>query len=394
MVPYNQSRDLIPKFPENVATSEQILYMLADGTGGFVIRNTNDLLGGLEKIGREQDQYYIVGYTPPESAEGSCHVLRVKVDRGGTTVRARTGYCNAKAHDQLTEKPVEKELENRISGTQAGTIPASIRVPFFYTSANVARVNVALEIASSAIKFEKQKGKFQADVNVLGIAYTPSGGVGARFSDSVKLEFPDKKQVEQFQEAPLHYENQFEIASGQYTLKVVFSSAGANFGKVEVPLQVDSYDSNKLALSSLALSKRAMRVADTGAGLDAVLLEDKTPLIAGDVEVIPLGSNQFAKGEPALFYFEVYEPLLLNSDPQSPPGVAIQMRVLDRQTGEAKQDTGLMRLDLPAEPGNPVIRVAERMPVTNLASGAYTLELTAADTAGGSVKRTAEFEMK
>jgi len=28
------------------------MYMLADGTGGFVIANTNDLLGGLEKIGQ------------------------------------------------------------------------------------------------------------------------------------------------------------------------------------------------------------------------------------------------------------------------------------------------------------------------------------------------------
>src|SRR5206468_1887787 len=49
---------------------QQILYMLADGTGGFVILNTNDLAGGLEKIAKEQTSYYIVGYTPVEAPEG------------------------------------------------------------------------------------------------------------------------------------------------------------------------------------------------------------------------------------------------------------------------------------------------------------------------------------
>ena len=87
---------LIPKFPESATTNEEIMYMLADGTGGFVIVNTNDLLGGLEKIGKELNEHYLLGYTPPETAEGSCHALKVKVDRGGTTVRARTGYCTKK----------------------------------------------------------------------------------------------------------------------------------------------------------------------------------------------------------------------------------------------------------------------------------------------------------
>ena len=99
--PYGQSRDLIPKFPDSTTTNQQIMFMLANGTGGFVIHETNDLAGGLAKIAKEQNEYYILGYTPPEAEEGTCHVLRVKVNRGGTTVRARSGYCFAKPHDLL-----------------------------------------------------------------------------------------------------------------------------------------------------------------------------------------------------------------------------------------------------------------------------------------------------
>jgi hypothetical protein len=394
MNPYNQSRDLIPKFPESATTNQQVLFALANGTGGFVIHDTNDLVGGLEKIGEEQNQYYILGYTPAESAEGSCHVLRVKVDRSGVNVRSRTGYCNAKSHDLLSGNPVEKDLETRIASTQSGAIPATAELPYFYSAPGIARVNLALEIASEPLKLEKVKGKYHADINVLGIASTPEGAISARFSDTLKLDFPDKKQVEEFKEKPLHYENQFDIGAGNYTLKVVFSSGGNNFGKVEMPLAIDKYDGGQFAISSLALSRQYVSVAQAGSGLDAALIEDRTPLIAGNVEVIPSGSSQFHKGELAVFYFELYEPLLVNADPAQPAAIAIRERILDRKTGEVKADTGGLRLDMPKTMGNPVIRTAEKILVDQLPPGAYTLELSAQDTANQFVKRTADFELQ
>src|SRR5208283_1226380 len=77
--PQPQPSVIVPKFPESASTNQQMLYELADGTGGFVIVNTNDLLGGMERIGKEQGEYYILGYTPPDSPDRSCHVLQVKV---------------------------------------------------------------------------------------------------------------------------------------------------------------------------------------------------------------------------------------------------------------------------------------------------------------------------
>ena len=98
--------NIIPPFPPFAGASQQALYMLADGTGGFVIVNNNDLLAGLEKIGAEQNQFYIIGYSPNESAEGSCHTLNVKVEHG-YKVRSRSGYCNVKNADLLSGKPAE-----------------------------------------------------------------------------------------------------------------------------------------------------------------------------------------------------------------------------------------------------------------------------------------------
>ncbi len=143
------------------------------------------------------------------------------MDRGGTTVRARSGYCNVKSRDILAGNPIEKTLEARATSAQAGNIAAAMQVPFFYTGTNTARVNVALEIPAGAIKFTKEKGKFRSRNERARNRRQTDGTVGARFSDTLKFEFPGKKEMEAFEETPYHYENQFDIAAGQYNLKVV-----------------------------------------------------------------------------------------------------------------------------------------------------------------------------
>jgi VWFA-related protein len=401
MSPGCASRNLIPKIPDSATTNQQIMYLLADGTGGFVIHDSNDLLGGLQKIAKEQNQYYLLGYTPPDAKQGSCHVLHVKVDRGGMEVRARTGYCSAKPMDVLSGNPVEKSLEAKIAAAQPGPLAApsgpqsaSMRLPYFYSSPNVARVNLAMELPATALKFEKKKDAQHAEINFLGVAYTLQGTVAARFSDTLKLDFASKEEAEQTKKEPLHYENQFEIASGKYIFKIVFTEGGDSFGKLEMPLEIDSFASDQFAVSGLALSKEYHRTADMGAALDAALIDDKKPLIADGVQVVPVGNTTFTKSDLAIFYVELYEPLLASADASNAPAVGIQMRVLDRKTGEEKSNTGLMKLD-PAPPlGNPVIPLAEKMPVAKLGPGAYQLEVTVADSANKIAKRTADFDIQ
>jgi VWFA-related protein len=393
--PMNQPRLIIPQFPPSASTNQQILYQLADGTGGFVILNSNDLLAGMQRIAREQTQYYILGYTPAVSAEGSCHTLKVKVDRGGTIVRSRSGYCNVRPVDFLAGKPIEKDLESRVNGSQAGNVAASMLLPYFYTSPNIARVNLAIEIPGNSVKFEKQKGKQHAELNVLGIAYKPDGSVGARFSDKVELDLDGKKEMQEFQKTTFHYENQFDVASGQYTLKVVFSSSGESFGKLEAPLVVDSYDGKQFSLSGVALSHDVRRVTDMASGLDDVLLADRTPLVVQGMQVVPTGGTHFTKTDNAVLYLEIYEPLMTTNDEKNSLKVGISYVVVDRKSGEKKIDnSGLINLQDSAKAGNPVIPLGMRIPVDKLSPGSYRAEIKAMDSAGNTTKeRTAEFEI-
>ncbi|HEY1963432.1 MAG TPA: hypothetical protein VGG59_00810, partial [Acidobacteriaceae bacterium] len=281
----------MPQLPQSVATNQQILAALAEGTGGFSIFNTNDLLGGLEKIGREQSEFYILGYVPPETPEGSCHTLKVKLNRGGMNVRSRSGYCNARTVNPLDGKPLEKQLELHAAGASAGSIHGALQVPYFYTAPNVARVNLAMEIPADALNFNKDKGKYHANVNILGIAYKDDGSVGARFNDTVNLDL-EKDEWKEFTKNPYRYQNQFDASPGTYKLTVVLSGGGDTFGKFESPLQIDSYDGQHFSLGGVALTNSPTRISDIPSGLDSALLEDRTPLVVKGMQILPSASNR------------------------------------------------------------------------------------------------------
>ncbi len=389
VAPYSQSRALLPTVSD-VTNNQQVLYELAAGTGGFVIVNTNDLLAGLQRIANEQNEYYVLGYTPPPSEEGTCHVLKVKIDRGGTIVRSRSGYCNVRSTDLLAGKPVEKQLEATAAGSNAGTIVASMRAPYFYTASNTARVNLAVEIPSSAVKFEKQKGKEHAEINVLGIAYKPDGTIAARFSDNVEFDFEDKDEVKEFYKKPYQYQNQFEIGSGHYDLKVAFTSGADSFGKLQMPLVVDSYSAKQFSMSAVALSNELRPLNQESASLDAALIEDRTPLVAQGMEIVPSGNTRFKHNEPAVFYAEVYDPRLASTDP---PKLGVQMLVLDLKSREKKVQTGG---PLPApSAGTPVVPFGLKLPVDKLPPGSYELQVRAVDSTGGATPvRVADFEVE
>ncbi|MFY9688673.1 MAG: VWA domain-containing protein [Candidatus Acidiferrales bacterium] len=383
-----QPQMILPTLPDTGTASQSVMYALADGTGGFPIMNTNDLLGGLAKIAQEQDEYYFLGYSPSDSPDGSCHTLRVKMDRGGLKVRARTGYCTAKPTDMLAGRPVEKDLEARAAAASTGDIAGSLEAPFFYTSPNEARVNVSMEIPSSSVQFSKDKGKYHADINILGIAYRPDGSIGARFSDQITYDF-EKDEWKNFLKSPMHYENQFPIAPGKYRLTVVLSAGGQDFGKYESPLAIDPFDGTTFSLSAIALSNKIEPEAGMGGEFEADLLADRTPLIVGSMQVVPSGSNRFKKTDTVALYAQVYEPRLADANP---PAIRIAFRVVDLKTG--KQVFQAQNIDPAAsiQKGNPVVSVGLKVPVSDIPPGNYRLDLQAYDTTGSMTKiRTVEF---
>jgi hypothetical protein len=272
-----------------------------------------------------------------------------------------------------------------------------MQLPWFYSEPNIAQVNLAMDIMPSAMKFRKEKGKLRGEFNLAGVAYKPDGSVAARVSDAVKLEFDSREQVDAFLKTPYHYQNQFDIAPGQYAFRMAFSSdsSGAHgFGKVEMPLTIDPWNGQTLSISGLALSHDAHPAADLSAGLDVSLLEGARPLVSKGVEAVPTGTTEFHAGEPGYFYLEAYEPLLAAAKANDPlPVVGLRVRVLDRVTGQPKQDTGFRSVSIYERPGNPIIPILSNLPAANLPAGPYRLEVSVVRKTGNPVFRTVDFDI-
>ncbi len=286
---------------------QNTLYPLFDGTGGFATDNPNDMPRALRRIVEDQEQRYVITYSPSKSPEESCHTLKVSVDHSGAKVRARSEYCNAKANDPLGGTALDRNLEARASGAAPGNMPARMQVAFFYGAADTALLDVAAEISAESLKFEKQNGKLHSDLNVLGIAYKPDGTVGARFTDIVDFDFDNRDQVDRFKRQSYPYEKQFDISPGRYVFELVFSAGPSDFAKLSTPLTVDSRDGKHLAISGLVLCREFRSAADPQ-NRGAALFSDRVPLVSRGTEFVPSGTTRFRKADTAGVYFELYEP--------------------------------------------------------------------------------------
>jgi VWFA-related protein len=374
--PNNAPRNILPQIPPSASANQQILESLADGTGGFAIYNTNDLLGGLERIARDQNEFYLLGYVPASSPEGSCHTLKVKMNQGGLQVRSRSGYCNVRPVNPLDGKPIQKQMELQAAGSQPGAIHGSLQAPFFYSGPNIAQVNLAMEIPGDSLIFNKDKGKYRANVNVLGIAYNPDGSVGARFNDTVNLDL-EKDEWKEFTKQPYHYQNQFDAAPGAYKLSVVLSSGGDNFAKFEKPLKIDDYDGKKFTLGGVVLSKTIQAVDQIPTDVDATLLEDRTPMIVKGMQITPAANYAFKQSDKVVIYSQIYEPLL-KSD--APPRVVAGYSIIDASNKQVFF-SGPIPLEEYMQKGNAVVPFGLIVQVKDLPPGNYRLVLQAADSA-------------
>jgi VWFA-related protein len=87
---------------------------LADDTGGFTVRNTNDLAAGTERIAAESRVFYLLGIQPlPGKSTRDWRKLRVEVKKAGLKVRARRGYTLAASLDTAPARKKDEKKDEK-----------------------------------------------------------------------------------------------------------------------------------------------------------------------------------------------------------------------------------------------------------------------------------------
>jgi VWFA-related protein len=162
---------------------------LADETGGFAVRNTNDLGTGAERVAAESRVFYLLGFHPPagKPAKG-WHKIEVRVTQPGVTVRARRGYTltpSAKASRDPHELASQAALRD-----DAG-IPLRLASYVLEPAADgKTRVEVVTEIDVAEAGSREREGRRVSQLALRLVALARDGGKLVARDVSLEVEAP------------------------------------------------------------------------------------------------------------------------------------------------------------------------------------------------------------
>jgi VWFA-related protein len=204
---------------------------LASDSGGFTVRNTNDLSVGFKRIADETRIYYLVGYNPTNTTrDGKFRKIHVKVvGQKGLQVRARKGYY-APGEQKKVVKPkpgVDPIIQAALdSPYDVDEIP--LRMTDFVgdeTLLGKASVSVATEVDIRGLTFEEKDGRSVSTVEFLLVAAHRETGEYFRYDQAMELKLPPASR-ERIVRTWLPITREFELKPGGYQAKIVVRDKG------------------------------------------------------------------------------------------------------------------------------------------------------------------------
>jgi hypothetical protein len=219
------AEDLGAAFTQTVEVTEGAEGLAAD-SGGFTVRNSNDLAASLKRISDETRVYYLVGYNPTNTArDGAFRKIEVKVrGRRGLEVRARKGYY---APSDTAAVPAPRPGTDPVFQTALDSpyeledIP--LRMTHYVrdeTSLDRARVFLAAEVDVRRLDLQEKEGKAAGSLQYLMVAVQRDGGPYFRVDHTLDLSLAPEDR-EELSRTWLPVVNEFELPVGRYRAKIV-----------------------------------------------------------------------------------------------------------------------------------------------------------------------------
>jgi VWFA-related protein len=208
---------------------------IAADSGGFSVKNTNDLGKGIQRIADESRAYYLLGYIPTSTArDGRFRKITVKIpSRKGINIRARKGYF-APLEGKLVAKkpePVDPDIQAALdSPYEATEVPlrASSYV-FDETLLGKASTLIAADIDVSKFAYEEKAGRFADTIDFLLVVAHRETGEFYRYDQKVEMNLQPTTR-DRIARSWFPVVRDFELAPGGYQAKIVVRDH--NSGKI------------------------------------------------------------------------------------------------------------------------------------------------------------------
>jgi len=323
---------------------------LAYQTGGFLLRDTNDLSTGLAEMDEELGAYYVLSYAPKnQDYDGRFRAITVKLRRPHGRLQARKGYLAVKTALPVPaleyEAPALARLE---AGPLPTAVPLRLRGMQFPEEPPFSRVPIVVDVPARG----------RQDLAVVVLVRDAARRVVAKMSQR----YPPTEPGARSEAGAVLFYRETRLPAGSYTLEAIaYDLRSGAAGAVTSVLDVPAVASGHLRASSLMIVGRAEKLGPGAGGAK--------PLQYGDVLLYPnLGQPLTREPGQALTFFVTAWPAVAR------PGVEAQVEVV--RDGRRVATTRATQLQPDAD-GR--IQLASSLPLEGFAPGAYELRVTLSD---------------
>ncbi len=217
-----------------VGRRPESLMALADETGGRPFIGTNRPSLVLPQMVRDASAYYLLGYASPSPVDGKFHKIKVRLDKDGYEVRARSGYF----------APSIGEMERARAEAAASALPPDVERAFSELSA-AAR-------ADQPIGYWIGMSRGQAGRTRVTIAWAPRASTSTSGQTTLAVDAASPEGTSYFAtDRTSSRELSFEAPAGELVLTTTaLDSRGDEIDHEKRHITVPAFDAARLAIGS------------------------------------------------------------------------------------------------------------------------------------------------
>ena len=271
-----------------------------------------------------------------------------------------------------------KELEAAVSSRiVANQLPFQYRADFLRTTSNTDLVPITLQFRNGDLGYRGQQGVQSATLEVYGRITSPGGRVVQTFEDLISEDIPDSLFSSSHDRFSI-YQKSVPLRAGLYRLDlVVKDTQSGNIGILGTALRVPHFEEDKLDASSLILADQLEPVASRQIGTGQFVLDA--------YKVRPRISHEFSGSDKLGIYLQIYNLKLDETTHKTKVSVVYRITQEQKEVWHAVETPDHHQ-------GGEQFTVERFLPVSFLAPGRYTIEVTAIDLlTSETVVRTSEF---
>lgn len=365
--------------------SQETLTTISADTGGKAMLDTNDLTMGIRQAQDDINSYYIIGYSPKNSADdGKMRRIDVRLVNKSMAAKLdfRKAYYANKTFAKFNASDKERQLEEALTlGDPVSELPMVLEVDYFRVAKDRYSYPISVKIPGSAVGLQKKGAKQVADFDFIGQVRDASGKLltGVRDNITVKLGEGDAAAIGrrniQYDTVPL------PLPPGTYSLRFLArENQSGKMGTFETKFTIPDLNSEKtLRLSSVIWSSQREAVsAAVGAVDNNKKLLAAHPLVQDGQKIMPSITKVFRKDQTMYVFFEVYDP---GVDPdRKVPSLSAEVELI--AGGRRAFTSAPVRQNKLVDKRPGVAQFSFQIPLAKLAPGQYISQVNVIDETG------------